>query len=298
MCVACWLGLLPSRLAAADGESVRLSIPDCAGASGVQIAHLVALELASRENLRLDDSADGIQASLECSDDDAVIRVVDPHRDGPLVLEMQLSQTRPEARPRLLALAIAELIATSRFEQTSTAAQPLPVEPRYPVSLLVAAGTARAYQPGLWAPLLAAGAAYSLGSIALNADVSFDWTSHRTTDASIDARTLSLAFAPSLLLLRDPIDWDVRLGLRAGYTWLEGEPRNTNFDSASVSGPFLAPIAGTALRWHVSKRLSVLLSIEVGYVIVPVRGLDADGARLVELKGLRATALVGPVIAL
>jgi hypothetical protein len=297
-CVACSLGFAPGLAAASDGESVRLSIPDCAEASGAQIAHLVALELASRENLRRGDSEAGIQASLECSDDSAVIRVVDPQRDGPLVLEMQLAQTRPEARPRLLALAIAELIATSRLETTSNAAQPAPDATRHPVSLFIAAGSARAYQTGLWAPLLAAGAAVRFGAIALDADVNFDWASHRTNDASIHARTLSLAIAPSVLVLRDPLDWDVRLGVRAGYAWLDGDPRRTTFDAASVSGPFLAPIAGTALRWRVSGRWSLLLAIEVGYVIVPVRGLDADGARLIELKGLRATALIGPGFAL
>jgi hypothetical protein len=293
----CWLGFLPSRPAAAsEGESVRLSIPDCADASGTQIAQLVELELASRENLRLDPSADGIRASLECGDDNAVIRVDDPRRAEPLVLEMQLAQTRPEARPRLLALAIAELIATSRLEQTSPPHPP--EEPPYAASLFIAVGTSRAYQPGRWSPLFAAGGAYSFGSIALNADANFDWSSYRTTDASIRVRTLSLAIAPSLLVLRGPLDWDVRLGIRAGYAWLEGEPRSMNFDAAAVSGPFLAPIAGTALRWHLTERWSALLAMEVGYVIVPVRGLNPDGARLIELKGLRATALVGPVLAL
>jgi hypothetical protein len=296
--LACCLGLLPSRLAAADGESVRLSIPDCADASGPQIAQLVGLELASRENLTLDDSGNGIQASLECRDDSAVIRVVDPQRDGPLVLEMQLAQTRPEARPRLLALAIAELIATSRLEHTSYSAPPPRAEALYPTSLSIAVGTARAYQPGLWSPVIAAGAAHRFHSIALTADLNVDWTSHRTTNASIDARTVSLAIAPSLVALRGKIDLDFRLGLRAGYAWLAGEPRNLNFDAASVSAPFLAPIAGTAVLWHMTERWSVSVSLEVGYVIVPVRGQDPDGARLLELKGLRASALIGPALAL
>jgi hypothetical protein len=297
--VACWLGVLPCRrAAAADAESVRLSIPDCGDASGSQIAQLVALELASRENLTLDDSSDGIAASLRCSDDSAVIEVVDPQRDEPLILEMQLAQTRPEARPRLLALAIAELIATSRLEQTPADVRgPVAEETQRAASVFVAGGVARAYQPGQWSPEIAAGAAYSFGVLALTAEVDFDWASRQTADASVDASTLSLALAPSLALLRAPLAWDVRLGVRFGYAWLEGTPRSASFAAGSISGVFVAPIAATALAVALTQHWAVRVSFELGYVILPVRGFGADGEQLLELKGFRAAAIAGPAFA-
>lgn len=292
--VTCWLGSIPSRLAAAaEAESVRLSIPDCADASGAQIEHLVALELASRENLTLADSSDGIQASLRCSDDRAVIEVVDPHREEPLVLEMQLAQTRPEARPRLLALAIAELIATSRLEHIP--AEEKRVEAGPCATLFIGGGVARAYRPALWSPEIAAGAAYDLGVFALTAEIDFDWTSRSTTDATLDARAISLAIAPGLALVRTPLEWDVRVGLRVGYAWLEGAPRSANFEAGSISGVFLAPIAATALAVPLTVHWGVRLSLELGYVVVPVRGIGVDGELLLELKGIRAAAIAGPV---
>jgi hypothetical protein len=293
--VACWLAVLPCRRAAAAGaDSVRLSIPDCGDASGSQIAQLVALELASRENLTLDDSSDGIAASLRCSDENAVIEVLDPQRNEPLVLEMQLAQTRPEARPRLLALAIAELIATSRLELTPADLQEPVGQTQHAAALFLAAGVARSYRPGLSSPELAAGAAYSFGVFALTAEVDFDWTSRETTEATVDARTLSLALAPSLLLVRAPLAWDVRLGMRIGYAWLDGAPRTADFDAGSVSGVFLAPFVATALAWKLANHWAVRLSIELGYVILPVRGFGPDGERLLELEGLRGAVLAGP----
>jgi hypothetical protein len=282
-----------ARAAADSSEGVQLSIPDCADASGSEIAKLVALELASRENLRLQKSENGLQASLRCDGDSAVISVRDPLRTEPLVLEMQLAQTRREARPRLLALAIAELIATSRLEHvpvqvttTATSAQPL-------LSVWLAAGVLRAYQPELWVGALAAGAAHSFGVFALGAELGFDATSHATSAVNLSAHALSAALTPSLVLLRDPVEWSVGLGARLGYVWLKGSPRSTDFKSGSVSGVFVSPLVMTALQSRISKRWAVRLSLELGYVVVPVRGFDTERSSLLELDGLRAAALVG-----
>jgi hypothetical protein len=290
-----WLAvcLLPcTRTAADDSESVQLSIPDCADASGAQIAQLVALELASRENLRLDASGAGLRASLRCSGDSAVINVRDPLRAEPLVLEMQLAQTRREARPRLLALAIAELIATSRLEHAPQAAPPAePPEPA--LSAWLAAGLSRSYEPQLWSGALAAGAAHSFGLISLAAELGFDWTSNRTSAAEVRARALSLAVAPSLRVLRGELEWSVGLGLRAGYVWLQGSPRLPGFSGGSVSGAFVSPLVETAVQYHLTRRFALRASIELGYVVLPVRGLDADRIQLLEQSGVRATALLG-----
>jgi hypothetical protein len=300
--VVSWL-LLPYAHAAADGvESVRLSIPDCAEASGAQIRKLVALELASRENIRLEDSDVGLQASLRCEGERAIISVYDPSRTEPLVLEMQLSQTRREARPRLLALAIAELIATSRFEQ---APKPAPVkrevvsepetsdEAASVFSLWLGGGVLSEYEPRAWPATVAAGAALSFGPVALTTELGFDWSSKSESDVVVRARVASIALAPSLWLVRGPIEWTVSLGVRVGYAWLQATSRSMDLTAGSVSGAFLAPLAGTAVSWHVAAHWYLRAALEIGYVLTPVRGLDADLQPLLELKGSRAAGVLG-----
>jgi hypothetical protein len=294
--------LLPCAHVAADGvESVRLSIPDCADLSGAQIRKLVALELASRENIELEDSDAGLQASLVCDGEHAVIRVSDPSRAEPLVLEMQLAQTRREARPRLLALAIAELIATSRLEHTP---KPTPVvtqvesapetldEHASAFTLWLGGGVVSEYEPRSWPATIAAGAMYSFGPIALGAELGFDWSSVSETAVSVRARAATLALAPSLWLVRAAVDWSVSLGVRLGYAWLEATSRSTELTAGTVSNAFLAPLASTALRWHFAAPWYLRVSLELSYVLTPVRGLDADRQPLLELKGARAAGIL------
>jgi hypothetical protein len=300
--VVSWL-LLPYAHAAADGvESVRLSIPDCAEASGAQIRKLVALELASRENIRLEDSDVGLQASLRCEGERAVIRVYDPSREEPLVLEMQLSQTRREARPRLLALAIAELIATSRFEQGPkpalaerevVSAPATSDEPASMISVWLAGGVLSEYEPRVWPGAVAAGAAVSFGPLALTTELGFDWSSKSESNVLVRARAASIALAPSWWLVRGPIDWSVSLGVRLGYAWLQATSRSMDLTAGSVSGPFLAPLAGTAVSWYFAAHVYLRAALELGYVLTPVRGLDADRQPLLELKSYRAAGLLG-----
>jgi len=300
--VVSWL-VLPYAHAAADGvESVRLSIPDCAETSGAQIRKLVALELASRENIRLEDSDVGLQASLRCEGERAVISVYDPSRAEPLVLEMQLAQTRREARPRLLALAIAELIATSRFEQApkpapvtrEVAGAPVPPdEPANVFSVWLGGGVLSEYEPRAWPGTVAAGAALSFGPIALTTELGFDWSSKSESNVVVRARAASIALAPSLWLVRGPIDWTVSLGVRLGYAWLQAASRSMDLTAGSVSGAFLAPLAGTAVSWHFAAHVYFRAALELGYVLTPVRGLDADRQPLWELKSYRAGGVLG-----
>jgi hypothetical protein len=300
--VLSWL-VLPCAHVAADGvESVRLTIPDCAETSGAQIQKLVALELASRENIRLEESDVALQASLRCDGERAVISVYDPNRAEPLVLEMQLAQTRREARPRLLALAIAELIATSRLEhapkpkpapeQVEPPSEP-PEEPARVFSVWVGGGVLSAYEPRSWVPTLAAGAVISLGSLALTAELGFDWSAATASEVIVRARAASLALAPSLLLVREPFEWSVGLGVRLGYASLQATSRSMELQAGSVSGAFFAPLAITTARWQFAPRWYVRASLELAYIATPVRGLDADREPLFELEKYRAAGVLG-----
>src|SRR4051812_19340037 len=125
---ALWCAQAAAQSAAAGAADVQLSIPDCEGISGEEIAKLVRLELAAQHTPASDAVSDaGTRAAVSCSAERATITVVDPRRTSPLVLELALDATPPEARARFLALAVAELIATSRLEHVEARAAESPV---------------------------------------------------------------------------------------------------------------------------------------------------------------------------
>jgi hypothetical protein len=299
ICVLAWGFALAAVGGAAGQDLVRLSIPDCETASASEITKIVALELAPRITIVLDEDAP-LEASLECASGRAVIYVRDVHRDEPLELILPLADTRREARPRLLALAIAELIATSLLERTprpKSQVAPAPVvtppPPERPLSLGVAVGVVRAFEPALWSPALRLDAAHGFSGWSLHADLELDFASHRTSDAALGARALSLGLAPALRLLDSELDWDLGLGFRVGLLWLSATPRAQNLEGRTVSGIFLAPFVWTALELQLATLWYLRLAFELAYVAKPVRGLDADQATLLELRGVRGASLLG-----
>ena len=283
---------------------MHLSIPDCEGATGAEIQKLVALELVPRFAIAPQPPA-ALEASLQCGTDRASIRVRDNDRDAALELEVPLADTRREARPRLLALAIAELIATSRLEPAQPAPRPPPPEPpraknepeapaaEPAFSIEASAGVVRAFEPALWAPGLRLAAAYGGGLLLLHADLDFSWTSRDTTEATLTASTLSFALAPGLRLWNSALDWHLGAGLRGGPAWLEATARSSELRGKSVSGIFLAPLAWTAFSLPLSAAWHLTLALELAYIIKPVRGFDAQGTTLLELSGVRLASWLG-----
>jgi hypothetical protein len=294
--------------AAAQEEQVRLSIPDCEGASGAEIAKLVGLELAPGLATVLDDASPAtLHATLRCADGRALITVVDPVRAQPLELNLSLVETRSEARARFLALAIAELIATSRLERASAHKPPPPdvVKPpdeapdetprEVPLMFWLGAGVLRAFEPASWLPVLALGAADSFGRFALTGELNFAWGTQQQSEALIQMRIASLSLAPAVQWSAGRFAGHVAVGLRAGYAWLSATPRQAGFAGEHLSGVFIAPVVQGALQWRVSDAWRARLGLELGYVATPLRGLDADGAPLIELRGLFVAGLLGVV---
>jgi hypothetical protein len=239
-----------------------------------------------------------LTASLQCAAGRAVIQVQDARRSEPLELVLPLADTRREARPRLLALAIAELIATSRLEQSPPPKPPVaPVAPPPPrvraLSLGLALGLVRAFEPALWSPGLRLDAAYGFGRWSLHADLEADSGSRAESEATLGGRALSIGLAPAFRLVDGQLDWDLGLGVRGGAAWLSATSRQPNVAGRTISGTFIAPFAWTALELNLTELWYLRLALELGYVAKPVRGLDADKAVLLELKGLRGASWLG-----
>ena len=303
----CASALLP--LTAAGEDSVRLSVPDCEGISGAEIAKLVTLELSPHVQVADDGE---VTAAMRCSGARAEISVDDPRRSAPLVLSLQLTEARREARPRLLALAMAELIATSRLERPPPQ-EPKPKpedEPLEPddedeedddepggppgpsTGFWLGGGVVRGLKPTAWSPAIGAGAAHSFGLIELAADLNFEWSSRRTTQADLTTTALSLGLLPGLRLVFGPVTLGIGAGVRAGWARLGATSRDSMIQGGSLSGLFLAPIAQLTTRVAIDPHWQVRLAFELGYVTKAVRGTDADKLRLHELTGMRACGLL------
>jgi hypothetical protein len=319
LCCALCCPSAQAQTPAIDTVGVELSIPNCEDILGTQITSLVELELAPR---RATPPANpkGVftRASLRCVAAHATITVEDPRRPSPLVLELELAQTPREARPRFLALAVAELIATSRLEHISASPTPQPPPPQSPrpqaaqpsqssqssqlaepsqlehrFTLFIAAGATRALQPALFAPAVTAGVSRAFSPFALIGDVAYERGQMHTTAAVATAQSLSVALAPAWQVTTQHLTLSLGLGLRAGYAQLAGSPRQPGLMGRTLSGFFLTPISDTSLQVHLTHRWSARLALELGYVVKPVRGLDADQGALLALRGGRVGATLG-----
>ena len=291
---------------------VQLSIPDCEDVAGAEIAKLVALELAPRD-APVPSRAPGAftHVSVGCAGARATITVADPQRPSALVLELALSATPHEARARFLALAVAELIATSRLERLDADVRKEPQSPPQPptaaepaqapegargdrrLTLFLQAGAARALRPARFAPAFAAGVSFAFSAFALVGDLAYERAQMSTPEAVVTAHSASVSAAPAWRITSRRVTLTLALGLRGGYALLGATPRQTELAGHDVSGLFLSPISNASLQWALAPRWAARLSVEFGYVIKPVRGLDADRAALLEVDGPRLFALLG-----
>lgn len=303
-------------------DDVQLSIPDCEDVAGDEIAKLVALELAPHRTSAVEGTPRvPLRASVQCAMEHATIRVEDPERASPLVLELDLSATPRPARARFVALSVAELIATSRLEHTgaqpaaaaqSAQARPAPQasrpqpEPAAPTSsssspepaarwtLFLQGGATRAFQPALLAPAVAAGAAFELlPAFAVIGDVAYERAQTSTPDANVTAQSASASLAPAWWIHARRLTLALGLGLRAGYAHFDGSPRRAGLVGHDLSGVFLAPITQAGAQLRFADHWGARIALELGYVVKPVRGLDADQGTLLELRGARFATLIG-----
>jgi hypothetical protein len=200
----------------------------------------------------------------------------------------------------MLALAVAELIATSRLEHTPGRPITTPVAPvaRRATLLWLGAGVVRAFEPTQWLPALAVGAAHSFGPIALAGDVGYEWTGRELETARVTANDVSLGLALQLHILQGVLAWRVGPGVRVGYAWLAAAARTDALHGGKLSGWFMAPMLQSMLELRLTARWSLQLALELGYIAKPLRGLDADSAALLQLRGLRMSGQLGVGFAL
>jgi hypothetical protein len=307
--------------ARAEAQAVALVVPDCLGTLGDDVKRLVALELSPR--LRVIEKGPGsdvLTASVRCPAQGPLELIVDdPERATALRSELDLARTAPRARTRLLALSLAELIATSKLEQPARARVPEPEPPKPPkpdaeqaeldsdtdteletdaarqASWFVWLGPGFSFFGAPKTPLFGAdvGGAYRLGPLSLQAELAARWGEATFVDAEVALQSFSAALALAPVLELGSLELQLGAGLRAGYAKLEASPRRANLKAGAVDGAWLGPLLSAALQLDAWGPSGLRVGIEGGYTTLSVVGNDAGEDELMALRGLWVSAVVG-----
>jgi hypothetical protein len=290
--VAVWLAVLTACLGyvrAAAGAGVSLSLADCPGLDEQVLREHLELELVT---LRLEHAEASLQ--VRCADGSANIALTGQQGSYPIQVRVELRDTAKAARERLVALAATELLAQAERALSGVAghsrageAAPSPLPragdapdstastraPKHrPVELFVAGSVALVGTP---TTTLYGG---SLGTLlglsrywALLFDTRFDRGAAELTSASVRWSVLSGFAGPTFQVEASNLRIAAGLGLRAGWLALDASA-STPYEGLSLTAPW----AGGALPLRLSTELAGLLvpfvSVEAGYVLVPVKG--------------------------
>jgi hypothetical protein len=298
-----------SPAAAGNHPLVQLEIDPCVDAPRDEIRRLVSIELGA---LLSDDAATAgrTRATVSCSAGAVLaLRVDDPITGNSLTRTVDIGAAIPQARARLVALAIVELISAS---WTELEANPVPRAPpsgprpsseaRDAALLTVHAQTDRSTQRQLRLEALGGGLKYfspgapallAGGGLRLAGDLSdrTGWmldaqVHHGTTSVSLgQVSTDVLGFGAVGYVHKAWSAWRVELGggVRGGAVLMTGVP-DAMVTASRFWAPWVGPVALADLELAVRDQLVLVLDVEGGYVVSPVGGL-VDGLREVAIDG-------------
>jgi hypothetical protein len=239
----------------------------------------------------------------------AQIKVEDTGLAAPLQLEIALSDLETQGRTRLLALAVAELIATSRLQRAQLAAADAVAPPPETVppaptpapaatthsgmQVWLGLGAARIAEPSMLAPMAVGGLVLYWDALALAAELRFEHAQTTRDVAELQLDAGSLALVPAWRLQVAGAELSIGPGVRAGYASLRAQPRQADLAGLSVQGFWLAPCAQLALQLHFAQRWALRFGAELAYITRTLRGLDTNAEPLLELRNLALAAQLG-----
>ena len=283
-----------------DKPRVSIVVLDCDAELAREAQRIAAIELRAALVAGTPDEAT-TEVTATCSAQSAKLRVVDPTTRKSVERSVVLSQTAVTARARLLALAIAELVAASWSELESNPEPKVPpAAPRAPEAVREAAREAIA--PRL-VELAAVADAHLLASrdlifgagargeiwISPTFFVRFDALAHHAelsrTTGTIAVTMPSLSSALGACLCSASLRPSVSLGARAGYVWMNGVAGDGTTRGTRQQGAWVGPELAVELSAWSRARIHPVLSLSVGVHVVGVRGTVNDG------RDVMATAL-------
>lgn len=306
MILAVALGALllggPAEPAAVGREvgpaAVSLAIDTCPAVPREQLARLLALELEAPV-LPPEQAGDhAVRVQIACAGTTVRIAVDDPEKGSQLRRATVFPPEREDVAVRLVALAISELVLTSRVAMSVERAPETPVQSAAPTPAPptpeVVAGRAYVLVLGqALGPFSGVGTGWG-GGLRLGWAFGRQWSSARVgpvADVELGAATTSVdrtlgtvqvslwsATLRALLRVRAGRTWvDVGGGGRFGLAQLQGQPMDATIArGGGAAGTWAGPVAYAGVGAHFG-HLVVALGIEGGRVLRMVSGTVDDG---------------------
>jgi hypothetical protein len=253
---------------------------------------IAAIELRAALVERAQDPAT-TQVETTCTADAARIRVVDPTTGKSLERSVVLSETAPSARPRLLALAIAELVSASWYELERNP------EPKAPPALQLAPPPAREAARRAITRLPVESAAVVDTSLLASGDwvvgggvrseiwiargifLRFDGLAHYA-DLERPSGTVALTMASASAAVGASfgaawIQPRVSLGVRGGFAWMSGVGESSATTGYHQEGPWSGPELSLETAAWPRAHVHPVLSLSMGAHVLGVRGTVNEG---------------------
>ncbi len=294
--------MVVARAGGEPREKPRVSIVvvGCNEALAREAQRIAAVELRAGLVEGTPDAAT-TQVIATCGAESAKLQVIDPTTGKSLERSVALAQAAATARARLLALAIAELVAASWSELESN-----PV-PQAPSTAALAPAAARDAARGAIAPrrleLAAVADAHLLASrdllfgggarieiwISPTFFVRVDALAHHAElsrpSGTIAVTMPSMSSALAACWCAGSLRPSLSLGARLGYAWMNGVASNSTTNGTRHGGAWVGPELALELSAWPHARVHPVLSLAVGAHVVGVRGTVEGG------PDVRATAL-------
>lgn len=233
------------------------------------------------------------RVSATCKDGLAALRVLDPMTGKSVERRVALAQAAPTARARLLALAIAELVAASWSELESN---PRPSAPTAePLAPLIAREAARAAIARPFVELAAFADTHLLASgdwlfgggaravfwisprLSLRVDALADYGELSRAAGTVVVTMPSLSAALGASWTRGVLRPGVSLGVRGGYVWMSGVAASAGNVGTGERGAWFGPEAAFELGVWPRARIHPVLALRAGAHIIGVRGTVTEG---------------------
>jgi hypothetical protein len=289
---------------------VSIVVVDCNDALAQEAQRIAAIELRA---VLVEGTPDRIttRVTATCSAESARLQVMDPTTGKSVERSVALSEAAVSARARLLALAIAELVAASWSElETNPEPRAPPMAPLAPFATREAARSAIAPRffelaAVLDAHLLASrdllwgGGARTEIWVSPRFFVRFDGLANygelSRASGKIAVTMPSLSGAFGACACGGWFRPSVSLGARAGYAWMNGVPHDGATIGTRKTGAWLGPELAIELSAWSRARVHPVFAFSVGAHLVGVRGTVDDG-RDVAAAGFWSGLSVGAAV--
>jgi hypothetical protein len=301
--------LLCSTPAAADHPRVHLEIDACFGDARPELERVIMIELGDRLATEPDTRGDGTYATVRCEASGAVL-----HVDDSLTHRSVWRRISEPAEPRLVALALVELISASYTELQPAVPPPAPTAappPTPPPAPIVAAPLA--VSTPYRAHVTAGALKFSSGDTTLaglGVRVSatrpvlgwmIDAQAHRGSQSmmlgELSTDVLALGAAAQLQLSQGRTRVELGAGLRGGAVHMSGMPSGASVQGSAFWSRWFGPLVLSNLAYSVSERVAIDAAAEAGYVVSPVSAL-VGGQPAASVDGTWLTFHVGVAVKL